>query len=229
VWNNNQSPRPFTPSPGVLLINASRDVGLNSRWFAASAAEHECVLIQDDDILLPPATIEALYEAWQAEPEIIHGIFGRQPEGDGSYKYGNAPAGECPIVLTRALLVSRTHICRMLLHLPEFADIQRQGVPHGNGEDIIFSYVVRRYSGRMNRVHSLPVNELPANDAINRRPGHKQHRTNVVKFCERWLSSVQQTAVDSRIGIDESLPASLPVLSAPANGATEGLHVAAAD
>ncbi len=188
VWNNHFSGLPpFKSGHDFVLVTPDCNVGLNGRFFAASMMERECVLIQDDDLELPPETVNRLHEAWKADPEIIHGLFGRRPSPDGSYNSRNAPAGECPIILTGALVVSRLNVYRMLIHLPDFAAIQAAGQPEGNGEDIIFSYVVRFYSGRMNRVHQLTAKPLPAPDAISRWPGYAKHRTCVVRACEDWL------------------------------------------
>jgi hypothetical protein len=72
---------------------------------------------------------------------------------------------------------------------PEFELIQREGKPVGNGEDILFSYTAMRYTGRMNRVHRLPITELPAPHSIHGRnwSAHLSHRSRLMRACEAWL------------------------------------------
>ena len=78
VWNNNAS-EPLGPIAGAKIINAGQDLGLYTRFAAACLAQHECILLQDDDLELPSASLAALHTAWQADPEVLHGVFGRGP------------------------------------------------------------------------------------------------------------------------------------------------------
>jgi hypothetical protein len=95
------------------------------------------------------------------------------------------------VVLTRVLLANRRHAAEFFQVAPAFEHIQRHSRPMGNGEDIIFSYVARRSSGRLNRVHDLFVLELPAPDAIHSRnwAAHIAHRSRLLRACEDWLAA----------------------------------------
>jgi hypothetical protein len=186
VWNN----APAQIRHGwATVVNASRDVGLYSRFVAACLARTECILVQDDDLELPSETLRALREAWEREPGILHGIFGRKPPPDGTYSWRCGAHGEVPVVLTRALLTHRRHIASFFQVAPRFTDIQENSIPYGNGEDIIFSYAALRGSGKMNRAHDLPVIELPAPHAISTHPGHDAHRTLITRRAQEWLAS----------------------------------------
>lgn len=189
VWNNNPD-APFTHD-WATVVNSSSDLGLYTRFAAVALARHPAVLVQDDDLLLPSATLAGLLEAWSAQPRILHGLFGRGARPDGSY--GRAIRGDAtaPIVLTRALVTHQRHAARFFHAAPHFADVQATSSPYGNGEDIIFSYAVRRWSGRRHRVHDLPCEELPADHAIHGRdwPAHVAHRTRLMQACEAWLDA----------------------------------------
>jgi len=156
-------------------------------------ASNECLLIQDDDLELPAESLRALVDAWQDDPDIIHGVFGRAPKPDGSYARNIGGDAESPVVLTRVLLAHRRYASRFFQVAPTFDDVQREGKPAGNGEDIIFSYVATSESGRLNRVHRVSVTELPAPHSIRGRnwKGHVAHRTRLLRACEAWLKENQ--------------------------------------
>ena len=191
VWNNN--PAATFSHPWANVVNASQDLGLYTRFAAACLAKNDCVLIQDDDLELPAESLLTLVDAWRSDPEILHGVFGRAPKPDGSYARNIGGDNEAPIVLTRALVSHRRYCARFFQVAPTFDAVQREGRPAGNGEDIVFSYVVRQASGRLNQVHRVAVNELPAPNSIHGRDwqGHVAHRTRLLRACEAWLRGTQ--------------------------------------
>jgi hypothetical protein len=191
VWNNN--PDSSFRHHWAKVVNAAQDLGLYTRFAAACLARNDCLLIQDDDLELPFDSLERLCDAWQRDPDIIHGVFGRAPKHDGSYARNVGGNAEVPVVLTRVLMAHRRYAAEFFQYAPRFTDIQRDGKPAGNGEDIIFSYVARRASGRLNRVHRVPVNELPAPHSIHGRnwKAHVAHRSRLLRACEAWLKENQ--------------------------------------
>lgn len=191
VWNNN--PEHVASHDSVKSINTSCDMGLYTRFSAASLAKNRCILMQDDDIEIPVRSLELLYSAWERDPGVLHGVFGRNPRPDGGYSPFNA-YGEVAVVLTRVLLMDRMYAPLFFLAEPRFADIQASGKPFGNGEDIILSYVARRESGRMNVACKVEVKELPSPNSIHGRDwsGHLSHRSRLIKACEAWISEVKK-------------------------------------
>lgn len=190
VWCNHQNPT-YQINHNHLrcrLIESTVDFGLTTRFGCGLFAVNDCLLIQDDDILLPDETIRLLYSRWSDEPEIIHGIFGRKPTDQNAYAKDVMGDLECPIVLTRALMVHRKYCIEFFRELPKFRDLLENAKPSGNGEDILFSYVVRNRSGNQNRVWRLDRQELPAPAAIHgREPNHVKHRTEVMRRCQELL------------------------------------------
>ena len=190
VWNNNPDPKFALPlGLPAKVISTRQDLGLYTRFAAACLAANECVLIQDDDLELSVESLRRLHEGWQGDPDVLHGVFGRAPKWDGSYAKNIVGNGNVPVVLTRVLLAHRRYAAEFFAVAPAFEAIQRDGRPCGNGEDIILSYTARSASGRLNRVHGIPVHELPAPHAIHGRnwAAHIAHRSRLLNACEAWL------------------------------------------
>jgi hypothetical protein len=187
VWNNN--PDEVLHHDWAKVINAQQNFGVYPRFAAACLAQNECILIQDDDLEMPRDSLRALHEFWEQDPAILHGVFGRAPKPDGSYAMEIHSDGEAPIVLTRVLFTQRRYVRDFFRVAEEFEEIQRGTDIAQKGEDIIFSYVAMRHSGRLNRIHQLPVVELPAPHSIHGRDwqAHLAHRTCVLRACEAWL------------------------------------------
>ena len=169
----------------VIKIDNDSAVGMHARWVACSQAKYDTIFMQDDDLLISSDAIKALYESWQRDPEIIHGIFGRKVNMICRYRYNNVQ-GEVEIVLTRAAVFHKNYAAEVLRKLPcvgkELSTITKK-----NGEDIFFSYFVMSKSHKKNKTHDLSkyVTELPDPCAIWSRLGHKDQRTRVTRLCRR--------------------------------------------
>ncbi len=153
----------------------------------ASLAAYPAVLIVDDDLTLPGATVTQLIQHWHEEPDVVHGIFGRNPAADGTYKPVTVH-GRCEVLLTRAIVVDRV-ICAAALR---FGVQELPGEPRGNGEDIVLSYTAMAASGKRNVAYSLPFINLDydSQDAISVRfRNHEAHRSDVVRWCRKVILS----------------------------------------
>ena len=189
VWNNDNHTSLQSLGDDVKIVTASKNLGVYPRFLVSCMASNDCILLQDDDLLLPLQTIDALYAAWRRDPAVIHGVFGRAARPDGTYGKSITGAATAPIVITRVALIHRRFCAAFWAYLDQFAELQRDSVPYGNGEDIIMSYIVRLHSQRLHQIHDLPVVELPDPHAISTLPGHYEHRTRLMQFCETWLRS----------------------------------------
>lgn len=168
-------------------VRSSVDFGLKTRFIAGLLAETDTILIQDDDILLPDSSIERLLQHHEKDKDVVHGIFGRNPKPDGTYaKIVDNQEKDVDVVLTRALVCSKSK-CADFFQLEHEFPCLLTGVPKGNGEDIVFSFVSMLKSNRQNKVHKLSYTELADDFAISKRPGHWDRRTEVLRFCSDWL------------------------------------------
>lgn len=163
---------------------------LYARFSVAAMARNDCVFLHDDDLWLFPEVQDKLYSNWESEQRILHGFYGRRPGTALQYAdpIVNADA-EVEIVLTRIVALSRELALQTIAVLEHFQNIQENSEPHGNGEDIILSFVAMSASGRLNRVYATRnrVVELRAPHAISRRKGHYEHRRRVLDACIEWL------------------------------------------
>ncbi|HKD08959.1 MAG TPA: hypothetical protein VKB79_23855 [Bryobacteraceae bacterium] len=165
-----------------VLMEASKDLGLYSRFAAASLATTDAVFHTDDDLIVPEKTLEALYSYWFRAKSSCHGLYGRVAYP--TYKYGNV-FGPVEVLLTRAMMCSR-RVNNIALSATElFNDLR--GKPRGNGEDIILSFAGMAASKRLNLAYRLPAKNHAGEEpfAIHRMPDHLEHRRLIVSRCRR--------------------------------------------
>ena len=189
VFSNADKPLEFATMPfGLTVIRSTNDLGLYTRFAAASLAVRRCIMHTDDDLFIPEGTLNILYKAWTAAPEVCHSLHGR--DVSSGYRFINV-YGLVEVALTRCMLVDRVHCAQSLMHVHEFDDLEAH--PRGNGEDIILSFVAMRASGRLNVAHDLPLKNYPGHAdpipgeeklSIHKRwPGHAKHRQQVLHRC----------------------------------------------
>ena len=185
VWNNNPE-TVFTAGNDIIVVNTSRDLGLNTRFAAALLARNDAILFLDDDMVLAPDKIEQLYLNWKETPDVCHAAYGRRC-GAGPYNKVDA-WGEVDVVLTKAVIVHRGICLRATVNTQILSDLP--GRPDGNGEDILLSFTAMSMSGKPNQTHNLSVTEEPQDPKIaisKREPTHFEHRTKVLERCRKVL------------------------------------------
>ena len=183
-FNNGAPLPPGTRLPRkCVLMEASKDLGLYSRFAAASLATTEAVFHTDDDLIAPEKTLETLYSYWSRAKSSCHGLYGRVAYP--TYNFGNV-FGPVEVLLTRALMCSRRVNNIALSATDLFNDLA--GKPRGNGEDIILSFAGMAASKHLNLAYRLPAKNHAGEEpfAIHRSwPDHLEHRRRVVARCRR--------------------------------------------
>jgi hypothetical protein len=193
---NNGAPLQAELPKKCIVLQASQDLGLWSRFAAGALACTDAVLHTDDDLWLPESTLDTLFAHWKQAPDRCHGLFGRKAQPQ--YEARNA-FGSVEIVLTRAMICSRRLNNLAMAASELFEDLSPQ--PRGNGEDIVLSFAAMATSGRANRAWCLPFVDYPNTDAhaIHRRwGGHLDHRRLVTARC--WELMIGAPARSSKSG-----------------------------
>src|SRR5262249_30255070 len=140
VFNNNASAPFHYPHPKVKVLNASTAFGLRVRWVLAALAKGQCLIFQDDDILLPESTINAFIEAVGRDKHRVYSLHGRNPGPNDRYNADIAD-GEVEIILTRAAAIHRT-LVPLIFQSEEAFREAGFAIPANNGEDIFLSYSI---------------------------------------------------------------------------------------
>ncbi len=65
----------------------NREYGLALRFLACEDARNDIILLLDDDIVIPESSLRALCNEFARAPEVIHSLYGRNP--DGKLRYNN--------------------------------------------------------------------------------------------------------------------------------------------
>jgi hypothetical protein len=178
--------------PKCVVVEASEDLGLYTRFAIATLAPTDAICHTDDDIGVPEETLLALYEKWRNAPLRCHGLYGRY--ASDRYSRGNV-FGDVDVVLTRAVVCgARTNLTALGVRR-QFDDLVCQ--PSGNGEDIVLSFAAMSLSGARNSAYRLPAEDYPDEIAACREPvaihrrwaDHYEHRNRVVERCRAVFSS----------------------------------------
>jgi hypothetical protein len=186
VFNNYKKFSLRHDSPKAKIINSAHDFGLRTRWANMYLARNECVIFQDDDLILEEDGIEKFYKSHNQDSGRGYSAWGRNPDDDGNYNMGDA-RGEIEIMLTRACCVNR----RILPYLiqSEIKFLSQKDFEYVNGEDIFLSYCLTSFYGKLNRRLSIPYKKLSSDHAISDRSGHSQQRTKMVRRCKAFFEA----------------------------------------
>ena len=195
VWNAGQ-PLPLAMLTAekrsrVVEIRPSRDLGLRARWTSASLASEPLVLMQDDDHLLPPATIDGLIDAAAGSPDRLHGLEGRRPEVIARdplrVRYHARPAyGAVPMLLGHGVLMPRRLAADLVAEEHRFTHATG-GDPAHHGDDIFYSYASTRLLGQCPHAIDRPRLRLPAPHRLSGRREHRAARERLIADCTRYF------------------------------------------
>lgn len=169
VLANDGSPKPGWANDSVTWLQSSKNLGLDCRFVVSQLARTKYVIGTDDDLLIPRETIKRL--ALEAESkEGLVGLFGRNPTQHREYNADQTFDAE--MVLSGGCLF-RTELLPLFFEAKtseifrkarrEVATLKKTHCE--NGEDLLFSYAVKRRFGRAGFVFNLP--------SIQLRRGHK--------------------------------------------------------
>jgi glycosyltransferase involved in cell wall biosynthesis len=188
IWNNNHEtvlfPMRFLPE--VKVIHSPVNT-LHGRWLAGLMVKKDSVYMQDDDLLFLNEGIELLYDEWEKDPFVIHGLYGRGPDARNNYNLSNDANPQ--ILTTKCIMFHKKNIpsffSNLLMMDDDIAELTKK-----NGEDILFSYCAIKNTSRNNKAHSFLKRyalNLDESDAICSKRFHYRDRTMVMRECIKKL------------------------------------------
>ena len=131
----------------------NEEYGLALRFLTGALSKNNYVMIIDDDIIPADETINFLYQKIFNEPDIIHGIYGR--DISKGYSLDNV-FGEIPIVLTRCLITTKEMCNYFMKNFRNYENnLIKKAKPYWNGEDILFSLLSIQRSKKLNKSYDL--------------------------------------------------------------------------
>lgn len=161
--------------------------GLDLRFLRGLNAKTNKLIILDDDLLIDCNNLTKLVTVYENNPTRIVGFEGRNMDGDGHYYKAPKNSTICDIVLTR-LLVCDKELCNLFFKCkPIVENLYKEGVPYGNGEDILFSFIAKLFY-KINNHTLLPtlyVNELSNQYSINSGKQHISYRKSLCSFLKK--------------------------------------------
>ena len=139
---------------------AARKYGLARRFLAAAEARNDVVLSLDDDVIVPAESLFALYDGFARDPDVIHSLYGRNPDKHLGY-CDYARFGEVTYALSGAALLPKRLARAFFDYAPLVETVVRaESKPLWNGEDLFLSLVALKVNRRLNRAYPLARIEL---------------------------------------------------------------------
>lgn len=177
VWNNN--PELTLTSNAAILINSSHNFFPFARYCLVPLTNHSLIWFQDDDLLISPQQLEAIFAAYELAPDRIHGCRGRNLI-QGRYS-PDLVHGECDIILGQTMLFHKQVLYAVVPALNALAPMER-------GDDIAFSLLCRRKHFAVDVGPLVDLGEADGH-ALWRQPGHFSRRQQMV---DRVLATLQR-------------------------------------
>ena len=202
IWNNNPEEHiEFGEGYDIVkVINCQNpdDFGLITRFCMGSLSKNPMILLQDDDFILPEESLIKLRDEWVKEPTCFHTFFGRSPNFINEYaievKEGKAE------ICGRCYVIDR-NLCGLVLHEYWNLNEDERNLIHTKGDDILASYVLTHYTGRLHSVHNIEYQQLDESYALSYgksrpiKPTEEIHaqemnewfewRTEMMRFCQK--------------------------------------------
>ena len=160
--------------------------GLDLRFLRSLSAPTEKIIIIDDDILIDQNNLTKMLNNYENNPNRIVGYEGRNMESDTHYYKIQPKSPYCDIVLTR-LLVCDKMLCNLFFKCkPIVENIYKEGIPYGNGEDIVLSFIGKLFYNIKKHylVNNLIVTELPSPYSVSGNNKHNAYRKNLCSFLK---------------------------------------------
>jgi hypothetical protein len=193
IWNNN--PDEHIDFIGeqydivkVINVKSNEDFGLITRFNMGSLSKNQMIMLHDDDLLFPEESLIALRDSWMKETDCFHTFFGRNPKSDGTYSQ-KVVEGKAEIC-GRCYVIDRK-LCGLVLSEYWKLNPDERKLIHSKGDDILASYVLTHYTGKLHTALDIPFEKLEDSYALSfgeSRPQRPSLSPNYGEETARWYN-----------------------------------------
>jgi len=174
---NNNPDYTFTSEYPIDIINNNENRMCMERWLRCYDYPEPYKLVLDDDILISPRSIHRMRKARQH----IIGIYGKTGV-ESATRYEDlqdhwCEDQHCDFLVGSGILVRQQSLDEIKTHLESYGYPER-------GDDIIVSYLLKKYVGSYTRSKACDVLCLPEGDVgLNKDSNHYKKRWEVLQEC----------------------------------------------
>ncbi len=159
----------------------NRKYGLGLRFLSCEDVRNDVILSLDDDIVIPESSLSALCDGFARDPDVLHSLYGRNP--DKKLRYCYMRFGEVTYAVTSTMLLPK-RMAGLFFEYAPLADglAKEKHWPFWGVEDLFLSLIAIKTNRRLNRAYPLPRVELRtrgegAPPAISDSPTHLSDRS----------------------------------------------------
>jgi hypothetical protein len=170
-----------------VIIKNDADINnlhsLDLRFLRALDSNTDDVIIVDDDIQIEEAELYKILSEYEKNTQRIVGSSGRRNDSDNNYIMTDI-YGRVDTVLTKLLVCKRKLAYLFFYCKPLVEHIYKTGIPYGNGEDILFSFVTNLlYDFKNYAISGIRLIDS-GNDcfAVSRGDSHLEYRSKLNKY-----------------------------------------------
>jgi hypothetical protein len=176
--------------PKLKIVNPSWDIGLRSRWILGALAKNNCLVVQDDDLIVSEDVVNTLYGHFLLDNDKTYGVYGRRLDPLGRYVTQQFYSGYVDIVLTRIACLNKRLIPFLLEAEQHILPSRYPTAQEWPGDDILLSYVSTSIYNK--QPFAIPIAErnmveLPSEDGLHKEPGFIDKRQAIINLCREKL------------------------------------------
>lgn len=181
-------------------IKTDKEFGLFTRYIAAAeSAKNRCVVIVDDDLIIPAHVLAQLFVIWKQNPTKIVGTRGRMSEkvkGKWVYNSDLYATSYADIILTHCAMTSKDVFEKLLSQEHIFHETAMSASVPWNGEDIMLSLFAKFLNQEQNiALHCKYIN-LPDTNAISSTLDHIKSRNRIInEICHHYMKKIYNAII----------------------------------
>lgn len=164
-------------------VNTNVKYGLFTRYVAAAeSSTNECVVVVDDDMIIPSHVLSQLFYLWKQNPSGVYGTRGRNiNKTKNGWVYDDTKYVEqADVLLTHCAMTSHLIFKKLLTQEHYFHDLAMKAIVPWNGEDILLSTFAKFLNQKKHTSLHAEYVDLSNENAVSATADHKHVRDMLV-------------------------------------------------